>query len=265
MAPSTSRTQLNRCKAEPESRPSKPLTTRKTRITAQNTQLAEGKRDSPLCILTERGMSTRTRLAAKALQSAKAATGSTAAVPAIQLFENAAAWETWLETNHTDATGLWLKISKKGSGIASITYDEALDVALCFGWIDGQKKSHDEHHFLQRFTPRRKNSMWSKRNVNKVAVLIAAGRMRQAGQAEVDAAKADGRWEKAYSSSSTMEVPDDFQAALDRNRKAKTFFESLGKTKRYSFLWRIVTAKREDTRRRNIEKFVGILAEGKTL
>jgi uncharacterized protein YdeI (YjbR/CyaY-like superfamily) len=211
-------------------------------------------------------MSARTRLAAKALQAVTATTSSSAAAaPAIQLFENAAAWETWLEANHTETTGLWLKISKKGSGIASVTYDEALDVALCFGWIDGQKKSHDEHHFIQRFTPRRKNSLWSKRNVDKVAVLVAAGRMRQAGQAEIDAAKADGRFERAYSASSVMEVPEDFQAALDRNKKAKTFFEGLGKTKRYSFLWRIATAKREETRRRNIDRFVALLAEGKTL
>jgi uncharacterized protein YdeI (YjbR/CyaY-like superfamily) len=183
----------------------------------------------------------------------------------IQLFKDANAWEAWLETNHTDTTGLWLKISKKGSGIASVTYDEALDTALCFGWIDGQKKSHDAEHFLQRFTPRRKKSMWSKRNVDKVAVLIAAGRMRQAGEMEIDAAKADGRWEKAYSSSSVMVVPADFQAALDRNKKAKAFFAGLGKTKRYPFLWRIETAKREDTRKKRIEQFVALLAEGKTL
>jgi uncharacterized protein YdeI (YjbR/CyaY-like superfamily) len=176
-----------------------------------------------------------------------------------------AAWETWLETNHTDPTGLWLKISKKGSAIASITYDEALDTALCFGWIDGQKKSHDVDHFLQRFTPRRKRSMWSQRNCAKVAVLVEAGRMRPAGQAEIDAAKADGRWEKAYSSSSLMEVPDDFQSALDRNKKAKTFFDGLGKTKRYAFLWRIATVKREETRRKKIDQFVELLSEGKTL
>jgi uncharacterized protein YdeI (YjbR/CyaY-like superfamily) len=146
-----------------------------------------------------------------------------------------------------------------------VTYEEALDTALCFGWIDGQKKSHDADHFLQRFTPRRKNSMWSKRNVEKVATLLAAGRMREPGLAEVESAKADGRWERAYSASSVMEVPGDFQAALDRNQKAKTFFEKLGKTKRYSFLWRIATTKREETRNKKIEQFVKLLAEGKTL
>ncbi|KAK3295392.1 bacteriocin-protection, YdeI or OmpD-associated-domain-containing protein [Chaetomium fimeti] len=230
-------------------------------------------------------MSPRTRLAAKALQAAKSTSAAAAvaappppvpvaraaqaapspATPPIQLFDHVAAWETWLEANHTDPTGLWLKISKKGSGIASVSYDEALDAALCFGWIDGQKKSHDGDHFLQRFTPRRKRSMWSKRNCAKVAVLVETGRMRQAGQAEIDAAKADGRWEKAYSSASLMEVPEDFQAALGRNKKAKAFFEGLGKTKRYAFLWRIATVKREETRQKKIEQFVGLLSEGKTL
>jgi len=231
------------------------------------------------------------RLAARALQAAKSApaqpaqptppaaatpktvttpaattpAATTPAAPLIQLFEDAIAWETWLETNHTDPAGIWLKISKKGSGIASVTYDEALDTALCFGWIDGQKKTHDAHHFIQRFTPRRKKSMWSQRNVGKVAVLIDAGRMRPAGHAEIDAAKADGRWDKAYSSSSMMEVPADFQAALDGNKKARTFFEGLGKTKRYAFLWRLATTKREETRRKKIEQFVQLLGEGKTL
>ncbi|KAL2130114.1 hypothetical protein VTI74DRAFT_6893 [Chaetomium olivicolor] len=222
-------------------------------------------------------MTGRTRLAAKALQTIKATPGPvTAAIAAtktvtttatgpIQLFENAAAWEAWLERNYTQQVGLWLKISKKNSGIASVTYEEALDTALCYGWIDGQKKSHDAQHFIQKFTPRRKNSLWSKRNVEKATALIKTGRMRQPGLAEIDAAKADGRWEKAYSSSSVMEVPEDFQAALERNKKAKTFFEGLGKTKRYSFLWRIATTKREETRRKKIEQFVALLVEGKTL
>ncbi|KAJ4303959.1 hypothetical protein N0V88_001561 [Collariella sp. IMI 366227] len=220
-------------------------------------------------------MSGRTRLATRALRAAKEplapaiaasskAKTATAAAP-IQLFENAVAWETWLEANYTEQTGLWLKISKKASGIPSVTYAEALDAALCYGWIDGQKKTHDAQHFIQKFTPRRKNSMWSKRNVDKVAALIEGGRMRQPGQFEIDAAKADGRWERAYSSSSVMEVPEDFQAALGQNIKAKTFFEGLGKTKRYSFLWRIATVKREETRRKKIGQFVALLAEGKTL
>ncbi|KAK3302634.1 bacteriocin-protection, YdeI or OmpD-associated-domain-containing protein [Chaetomium strumarium] len=216
-------------------------------------------------------MTARTnRLASKALQAAKSApaltpTSAAPVVAPIRLFEDAAAWERWLEANHADTMGLWLKISKKGSAIPSVTYEEALDTALCFGWIDGQKKSHDADHFLQRFTPRRRNSMWSKRNVEKVAALLAAGRMREPGLAEVESAKADGRWERAYSASSVMEVPADLQAALDRNKKAKTFFKGLGKTKQYSFLWRLATTKREETRKKKIEQFVGLLAEGKTL
>jgi len=201
---------------------------------------------------------------AKAKAPAKSPPASPTIAP-IQLFEDAAAWEAWLETNHADPLGMWLKISKKGSGIVSVSYDEALDAALCFGWIDGQKKTHDAEHFIQRFTPRRKKSMWSQRNVAKVAVLIEAGRMRPAGQAEIDAAKEDGRWERAYAASSAIEVPADFQAALDGNRRARTFFEGLGKTKRYPFLFRVTTAKREETRKRNIERFVELLAEGKTL
>lgn len=220
-------------------------------------------------------MAARTRLAAaKALQAAAkptplppaTATATTTATPPIQLFEDASAWEAWLEANHnTVPTGLWLKISKKASGIASVTYDEALDAALCFGWIDGQRKTHDAQHFIQRFTPRRARSMWSKRNVDKVAVLVERGRMRPAGLVQVEEAKRDGRWERAYSGSSVMEVPEDFRVALERDVKAKAFFEGLGKTKRYSFLWRIASVKREETRRKKIAQFVGLLAEGKTL
>lgn len=183
----------------------------------------------------------------------------------IRLFKNDAAWEKWLESNHAESEGLWLKISKKGASVPSVTYDQALDIALCFGWIDGQKKSHDEEHFLQKFTPRRKRSMWSQRNVGKVAVLIESGRMRPAGQAEIDAAQADGRWEQAYSSSSTMSVPDDFQAALARNKPALKVFETLNKTQRYSILWRIETAKRADTRQRRIQQAVEQLAEQKAI
>lgn len=161
--------------------------------------------------------------------------------------------------------GILLKISKKGCDIPSVTYDEAVDTALCFGWIDGQRKSHDESHFLQRFTPRRKASIWSKRNVEKVGTLVAAGRMRAAGEAEIAAAKADGRWEKAYAGSRTITVPEDFETALKRNRRAKNYFDTLGKTKRFAFLWRIETAKRPETRKKRIDEFVAVLAQKKTL
>ncbi|KAL2181156.1 bacteriocin-protection, YdeI or OmpD-associated-domain-containing protein [Thermothelomyces heterothallicus CBS 202.75] len=225
-------------------------------------------------------MTARTRLATRTVQTARPAPVSTTAakpvpkatksatttVPQpIRLFEDVKAWETWLEANHTDQAGLWLKIAKKGGKIASITYEEALETALCFGWIDGQKKSLDADHFIQRFTPRRKGSLWSRRNVEKVEALIAAGRMREPGWAEVEAGKADGRWEKAYAPASAMQVPDDFREALERNSKAKAFFEGLGKTKRYSFLWRITTAKREETRRKKIDQFITLLARGETL
>ncbi|KAK4160385.1 bacteriocin-protection, YdeI or OmpD-associated-domain-containing protein [Cladorrhinum sp. PSN259] len=231
---------------------------------------------------------TRSRAAAKVAQTAKTATiattatatlnarststvtsistsASTSTTLPIHLFADAKAFESWLETNHGDTTGIWLKISKKGSGIASVTYDQAIDTALCFGWIDGQRKGLDAQHFLQRFTPRRKNSLWSKRNVDKVGVLVASGRMREPGKVEVEMAKSDGRWEKAYSSSSTMRVPADFEAALEQSKRAKTFFDSLNRTKRYSFLWKIETAKRAETRQKRIAEFVTLLAEGKTL
>ncbi|KAI5456741.1 bacteriocin-protection, YdeI or OmpD-associated-domain-containing protein [Mariannaea sp. PMI_226] len=182
-----------------------------------------------------------------------------------ELFENATAWETWLEANHRSHNGLWLRLAKKNADISSVTYDEALDAALCYGWIDGQRKSYDDQCFMQRFTPRRKNSIWSKRNVTKVAVLIETGLMKPSGQAEVDAAKVDGRWERAYSSSSNAEVPPDFQAALDANRHASEFFKTITRSQRYSFIFRLETAKRPDTRQRRIEQFVKLLEAEKVL
>ncbi|KAF7562154.1 hypothetical protein G7046_g1994 [Stylonectria norvegica] len=182
-----------------------------------------------------------------------------------QLFDSASSWENWLEENYKMNTGIWLRLSKKDSGATSISYDEALDVALCFGWIDGQRKRHDAQYFIQRFTPRRKTSIWSKRNVNKVALLIESGRMRQSGLAEIDAAKADGRWDRAYSSSSNAQVPDDFKKALDINKDASEFFDTINRTQRYSFLQRIETAKRPDTRKRRIAQFVELLANQQCL
>ncbi|KAH8879950.1 hypothetical protein GQ53DRAFT_20933 [Thozetella sp. PMI_491] len=182
-----------------------------------------------------------------------------------EFFPDEATWQAWLESNLDHTPGLWLKISKKGAANPSVSYDAALDIALCFGWIDGQTKSLDDGYFLRKFTPRRKNSLWSKRNVDKIAVLEAAGRIRPSGQAEVDAAQADGRWARAYASPSNCQVPEDFQKALDKNKKAKAFFDALNKGKRYSFIWRIETTKRAETRQRKITQFVELLSEYKTL
>ena len=180
-------------------------------------------------------------------------------------FASAADWEAWLETNHAASPGLWLQIAKKASGVPTVTYSDALDVALCFGWIDGQKASYDDVFFLQRFTPRRARSKWSKINVDRVAQLEAAGRMRPAGAAEVASAKADGRWEAAYGGSATMTVPDDLQEALDANPAAKAFFETISRGNRYAILFRIHDAKRPATRAQRIATFVDMLAEGKTI
>ncbi|CZR48113.1 uncharacterized protein FPRO_12723 [Fusarium proliferatum ET1] len=215
-------------------------------------------------------MSRTTRSTTKRLtrlqNSSPAPTTSPSTPLETKLFPTPSAFESYLSLNHsTNTTGLWLKIAKKTSPIPSITYDQALDAALCYGWIDGQRKSHDASHFIQRFTPRRKKSLWSQRNVNKVADLIAAGRMTPAGQAEVDAAMEDGRWEKAYSSSSNAIVPEDFQNALEGNEAAGEFWTGLNRTKRYSFLWRLETAKRPETGRKKIEQFVELLAAGKTV
>lgn len=182
----------------------------------------------------------------------------------IKPFKNAAAFEAWLE-RHPSAAGLWLKIAKKDSGVASVTYAEALDVALCHGWIDGQKKGFDDTFFLQRFTPRRKKSLWSKNNVAHVARLIAAGRMRDGGRREIDAAKADGRWDGAYHGASRMDVPPELAAALAKNRKAKAFFDALDRTNRYAFCWRVQSAVKARTKIARVERLVAMLARGETI
>lgn len=179
-------------------------------------------------------------------------------------FADATAWEHWLVANGA-SKGLWLKIAKKDSGIATVTYDQALDVALCHGWIDGQKRGFDGEYFLQRFTPRRPKGLWSKINIGKVERLIAEGRMRPGGQREVDAAKADGRWEAAYDGARNMDVPPELAAALAKNRKARTFFEALDKTNRYSVCWRVQTAKKPETRAKRVETLVAMLARGEKI
>ena len=182
----------------------------------------------------------------------------------IQLFRDAAAWEAWLVA-HADAPGLWLKIAKKDQGVVSVTYPEALDVALCHGWIDGLKRSCDAQYFLQRFTPRRPRSVWSKINIGKVETLIATGRMRPGGLREVEAAQADGRWQAAYDSARNIEVPDDLAAAFKKNAKARKFFEQIDRSNRYAVLWRIQTAKKPETRAARIEKLVAMLERGEKI
>jgi uncharacterized protein YdeI (YjbR/CyaY-like superfamily) len=172
------------------------------------------------------------------------------------------AWERWLEQHHADARGVWLKFAKKGTGVTTVTYAEALDVALCFGWIDGQVRRFDEVYYLQRFTPRTKRSKWSTLNRDHVARLTTAGRMRPAGTAAVEAAQADGRWDAAYDSPSRITVPDDLQRALDANPKAAASFAELDRHNRYAILYRTHDAKRPETRARRIATFVDMLARG---
>lgn len=177
-------------------------------------------------------------------------------------FETPQTWADWLEAHPVAPAGIWLKLAKAGSGIPSITYAEALDVALCYGWIDSQKKGFDAPFWLQKFTPRRPGSIWSKVNREKAEVLIVSGAMKPSGLREVEAAKLDGRWESAYDSQSNMLVPADFQAALDQNAAAQAFFVTLNSANRYAFLFRIQTAKKAETRARNIAKFIEMLASG---
>ncbi|HEY0860507.1 MAG TPA: YdeI/OmpD-associated family protein, partial [Pseudoxanthomonas sp.] len=182
----------------------------------------------------------------------------------IEHFVDAAAWERWLE-RHPGSTGVWLKIAKKDSGVASVSYAEALDVALCHGWIDGQKKGFDAQCFLQRFTPRRARSTWSRINVDRIEALVAAGRVRPAGMREVEAARADGRWDAAYDGAGSMEVPVELTQALAKNRKARAFFDTLDKTNRYAVCWRVQTAVKPQTRQARVEKLVAMLARGEKI
>ena len=180
-------------------------------------------------------------------------------------FCDQAALEAWLIDNHAVSDGVWLKLAKKTAPRATVSYAEALDVALCFGWIDGQLGKLDDAFYVHRFTPRTNKSRWSQVNVQKATELIDAGKMRPAGLAAVEQAKADGRWEAAYEAQSKATVPPDFQAALDANPEAKRLFETLTGVKRYRFLYRLTTAKRPETRQRRIEQYIDVLNQGKTL
>jgi uncharacterized protein YdeI (YjbR/CyaY-like superfamily) len=168
-------------------------------------------------------------------------------------------WTDWLAKQHGKSAGVWLKLAKKDSGILSVTYDEALDAALCYGWIDGQKKGFDDKYWLQKFTPRGPKSIWSKINTKKVERLIASGEMKPAGLKVIELAQQDGRWDAAYSSQKNISVPDDLQAALDGNKKAKAFFGTLNSVNRYAILFRIETTKKAETRARRIQQFVEML------
>jgi uncharacterized protein YdeI (YjbR/CyaY-like superfamily) len=180
-------------------------------------------------------------------------------------FANKKRFADWLAKQHDKSTGAWLKIAKKDSAIASVTYEEALDVALCYGWIDGQKKGFDDKYWLQKFTPRGPKSIWSKINTEKAEKLIKSGEMQPAGLKAIEAAQQDGRWEAAYASQKNISLPEDFQSALDRNKKAKEFFATLKSAERYSFLFRIHNAKKAETRVKKIQQFIEMLEKHETL
>lgn len=178
----------------------------------------------------------------------------------IMAFADAAQWESWLAGHHDLATGVWIKIAKKNSGKTSVTITEALDVALCYGWIDSHRRGYDEHHYVQRYSPRRARSSWSQVNVDKVSALIAAGRMREPGFAAIEAAKADGRWDAAYASQRTATMPDDLAAALAENTRARQQFDDLGRTQQYALFLRLMKAKTPASRAVELERIIAPLA-----
>ncbi len=180
-------------------------------------------------------------------------------------FKTQQAFDVWMTSQPSNCPGLWLKIAKKSSGITSVSRDEAVDTALCHGWIDGQLDSFDGDYWLIRFTPRQSSSIWSEKNCARALELVKLGAMRASGLREIDRAKADGRWERAYASVSTAKVPDDLRAALAKNKKAAAFFETLDSKNRYAILYRAHNAKKAETRAARIAKFVAMLAKGETI
>jgi uncharacterized protein YdeI (YjbR/CyaY-like superfamily) len=180
-------------------------------------------------------------------------------------FKSQQAWDAWLTSQPAQSKGVWLKLAKKSSGIASVSKPEAIDAALCHGWIDGQLDGFDDDHWLIRFTPRQSTSKWSEKNRARAVQLRELGRMHPAGLSEIERANKDGRWDAAYAPQSTAQVPDDLRAALAKHKLAKSFFETLDSTNRYAILYRIHTAKKPETRIARIEKFVAMLIEGKTI
>ncbi len=183
----------------------------------------------------------------------------------ILLFTNPQEWADWLDRYHADAAGVWLRLAKKASSLTSVTYDEAVEVGLCYGWIDGQSKRYDADSWLQKFTPRSSKSIWSKVNTQKAQRLIAEARMKPAGLREVERAKQDGRWAAAYDPQSTAVVPEDLQVELDDNPEAKAFFQTLDSRNRYAILFRIQTANKPETRVKRIQQFMAMLAKGEKL
>jgi uncharacterized protein YdeI (YjbR/CyaY-like superfamily) len=181
------------------------------------------------------------------------------------LLEDQEAWLSWLRKNHATSSGVWLRIARKSANVRSVSYLQAVDAALCFGWIDGQKKADDESYWLQRFTPRSEKSIWSKINREKAIRLIALGQMNAAGIREVERAKRDGRWDRAYDSASGATIPADFQAALNKTPRAKAFFATLDGRNRYAVLFRIQTAKKAETRAKRVKQFTEMLSQHKKI
>ena len=199
--------------------------------------------------------------------TAKGTTGSTRAaadVP-IRSFKDAKAWESWLAKNQSSANGVWMRIAKKASGKKSVNYPEALEVALCYGWIDGLKRPESETTWLQRFTPRRARSIWSKINREKALALIGNGKMKPAGLEEIERAKNNGCWDSAYDSPSSATMTPELEIALKKSPRAKAFFETLSRANRYAILWRVQTAKRAETREKRIRSFIERLEKGETM
>ena len=181
----------------------------------------------------------------------------------IREFASAGHFEQWLAENYTQQEGIWLKLAKKNTGVTTVTYPEAVDIALCYGWIDGQTKSVDSTYYIQKFTPRRPKSIWSKINTEKVERLIAEGRMKEPGLKEIEKAKADGRWEKAYSSYKNMTPPEDFLEALQANEVAAEFYKTLNRTNIYAINYQLETAKRAETRQKRMKEIIEMLSQGK--
>jgi uncharacterized protein YdeI (YjbR/CyaY-like superfamily) len=186
-------------------------------------------------------------------------------VEAVRLFKDQTDWENWLKEHHKSSIGIWLRLGKKGSGLKSVTYAEALEGALCYGWIDGQKKPENEETWLQRFVPRSDKSIWSKINREKAETLIKRSRIMPVGLEAIARAKANGRWDAAYDSPSRSSVPEDFQFALDAKPRAKAFFETLDRANRYAVLFRIQTVRKAETRARKIREFVDMLSSHKKI